>query len=391
MSRPASAPAAGTRRSSRVRPVRSRDAVPASSTTSMSASSPTRWARIGRTQAPASSATATAYRRGGRGRDRSGVPEPGRSSATEASGLLSTAIGNVLSTRRRAGRGWITAQRTTYRTGGVPSGAPLTAWVTVDGAPGRSAVEHGVDPEPEPYGPLRGYRPGGRRRDERDRRAVLPVRGAGGAGDRRGRGEGDHGRPAGLGQRLRLGAAARCLVARCGWRGRRTPPNVLKDFDARPAGAVRRTPPEATMRTITRVGPLLAAAALLAAVPPVLAHAATTSNAAPAFAAATTFNVRDYGAKGNGTTLDDDAIDRAIAAASAAPGGTVLFPTGTYQSRSIHLRSNVTLQLNSGATIRAASSGFDPPEPNAFARYQDFGHSHFHNALLWGDGISNLT
>ncbi|TML22956.1 MAG: glycoside hydrolase family 28 protein, partial [Actinobacteria bacterium] len=86
------------------------------------------------------------------------------------------------------------------------------------------------------------------------------------------------------------------------------------------------------MRTITRVGPLLAAAALLAAVPPVLAHAATTSNAAPAFAAATTFNVRDYGAKGNGTTLDDDAIDRAIAAASAAPGGTVLFPTGTYQS-----------------------------------------------------------
>ena len=145
------------------------------------------------------------------------------------------------------------------------------------------------------------------------------------------------------------------------------------------------------MRTITRVGPLLAAAALLAAVPPVLAHAATTSNAAPASAAATTFNVRDYGAKGNGTTLDDDAIDRAIAAASAAPGGTVLFPTGTYQSRSIHLRSNVTLQLNSGATIRAASSGFDPPEPNAFARYQDFGHSHFHNALLWGDGVSNLT
>src|SRR2546421_309727 len=148
ISRPASAPAAGTRRSSRVRPVRSSDAVPTSSTTSMSASSPTRWARTGRTQAPASSATATRYRRGGGGRDRSGVPEPGRSSATGASGLLSTAIDNVLSTRRSTGRGWITAQRTTYRTGGVPPGAPLTAWGAVDGAPGRAAAEHSVDGGP---------------------------------------------------------------------------------------------------------------------------------------------------------------------------------------------------------------------------------------------------
>jgi hypothetical protein len=56
------------------------------------------------------------------------------------------------------------------------------------------------------------------------------------------------------------------------------------------------------------------------------------------------YNVRDYGAVGNGSTLDDDAIDRAInAAAAAAGGGTVQFPAGTYQSRTIHLKSNVTL------------------------------------------------
>jgi hypothetical protein len=111
----------------------------------------------------------------------------------------------------------------------------------------------------------------------------------------------------------------------------------------------------------------------------------------PAHAAAASFNVRDFGAAGNGSTLDDDAIDRAIDAANAAGGGTVVFPAGTYQSRSIHLKSDVTLQLDAGATIRAAGSGFDAPEPNPFAQFQDFGHSHFHNALIWGENVSNVA
>jgi polygalacturonase len=111
----------------------------------------------------------------------------------------------------------------------------------------------------------------------------------------------------------------------------------------------------------------------------------------PASAAPATYNVKDYGAKGNGSTLDDDAIDRAITAANAAGGGIVRFPAGTYPSRTIHLKSDVTLQLDSGATIRAVASGFDAPEPNPYARYQDYGHSHFHNSLMWGDGISNFA
>src|SRR5947207_1014432 len=66
------------------------------------------------------------------------------------------------------------------------------------------------------------------------------------------------------------------------------------------------------------------------------------------------FDVRRFGAKGDGVTIDSPAINNAIAAAAEAGGATVLFPAGTYASYSIHLKSNVCLYLDSGATILAA-------------------------------------
>src|SRR6266511_1963488 len=49
--------------------------------------------------------------------------------------------------------------------------------------------------------------------------------------------------------------------------------------------------------------------------------------------AATTFNVRDFGATGDGSTNDTPAINRAIVAATAASGGGVVeFPAGPYRS-----------------------------------------------------------
>ncbi|HKI45114.1 MAG TPA: glycosyl hydrolase family 28-related protein, partial [Balneolales bacterium] len=57
------------------------------------------------------------------------------------------------------------------------------------------------------------------------------------------------------------------------------------------------------------------------------------------------YNVMDYGATGNGKTLDNKAIDLAIDAAAKAGGGTVVLPAGTYLSGTIHLKSNIALYL----------------------------------------------
>jgi hypothetical protein len=108
---------------------------------------------------------------------------------------------------------------------------------------------------------------------------------------------------------------------------------------------------------------------------------------------AAVFDVTAFGAKGDGKTLDREAINKAVAAAAAAGGGTVNVPPGTYLSGSIQLRSNVTLHIEAGAIIEAAAdaAAYDAAEPNEFSRYQDAGHSHWHNSLIWGDGIENVA
>ncbi|MBC6605786.1 glycoside hydrolase family 28 protein [Hymenobacter sp. BT188] len=107
------------------------------------------------------------------------------------------------------------------------------------------------------------------------------------------------------------------------------------------------------------------------------------------------FNVRDYGAKGDSASLDSDAINRTIAAAAKAGGGTVYLPAGTYRSYSIRLQSRISLYLDQGATLLAATPvgdiGYDVPEPGAGNSFQGFGHSHWHNSLIWGENLTDIS
>src|ERR1700733_11341856 len=110
---------------------------------------------------------------------------------------------------------------------------------------------------------------------------------------------------------------------------------------------------------------------------------------------ATSFNVRDYGATGDGVNLDSKAINKAIDAAANAGGGTVYLPAGNYLSGSIHLKSNISLFIDQGAVIIAApvnaENGYDEEEPGPGNAYQDSGHSHWHNSLIWGENLHDIS
>jgi polygalacturonase len=106
-------------------------------------------------------------------------------------------------------------------------------------------------------------------------------------------------------------------------------------------------------------------------------------------------NIKDFGAIGDGKTINTKPINDAIEAAAKQGGGTVYFPAGNFLSFSIHLKSNIALYLDQGCVLMAADTTangkYDSGEPNAFDQYQDYGHSHWHNSLIWGENLENIS
>lgn len=156
----------------------------------------------------------------------------------------------------------------------------------------------------------------------------------------------------------------------------------------------------ALRRNFLRTGGMGVAAAAM----PIASLAAPAQEAAIAPGVSGVFDVRKYGAQGDGKALDTGAVNRSIEAASAAGGGIVLFSPGTYRCFSIRLKSQVHLVLQQGAAIVAADSPlpeqqtgynggrYDAAEPNApWEDYQDYGHNHWHNSLIWGEGIHDFS
>jgi polygalacturonase len=82
--------------------------------------------------------------------------------------------------------------------------------------------------------------------------------------------------------------------------------------------------------------------------------------AGTAGAATKTFVANDFGAKGDGTTLETGSLQKAIDAA-AAVGGTVTMKPGTYLTGSLFLKSGVTLDVPEGATLVGSENADDYP------------------------------
>src|SRR5947209_14665153 len=57
------------------------------------------------------------------------------------------------------------------------------------------------------------------------------------------------------------------------------------------------------------------------------------------------------------------------------------------------LPNNITLNQYRGANLEASSDGaaYDAAEPNASDKFQDFGHSHWHNSVIWGENLENIA
>ncbi|MCK5908707.1 MAG: glycoside hydrolase family 28 protein [Caulobacter sp.] len=97
-----------------------------------------------------------------------------------------------------------------------------------------------------------------------------------------------------------------------------------------------------------------------------------------------------------GPALATDAINAAIVHAHARGGGEVVLPAGRHLSFSIRLLSGVTLRLEEGCVLEAADparhgGAYDPAEPNPHDLWQDFGHSHWRNSLIWGEDLEDVA
>ena len=71
------------------------------------------------------------------------------------------------------------------------------------------------------------------------------------------------------------------------------------------------------------------------------------------------YDVRDYGAAGDGTTLDTKAIQTAIDECTAAGGGVVLLHGGKFLSGTLQLKDNVTLRISSSARLLGSTKRED--------------------------------
>lgn len=103
------------------------------------------------------------------------------------------------------------------------------------------------------------------------------------------------------------------------------------------------------------------------------------------------FNVRSYGAKGDGKTLDTAAVQRAIDACSSAGGGIVLVPAGSFLIGTVEMKSNVTLHIAASGVLLGSTRGTDYHAVDATPLTGDTTLEDGNWALIYAENAKNIT
>ncbi len=104
-------------------------------------------------------------------------------------------------------------------------------------------------------------------------------------------------------------------------------------------------------------------------------------------------NVRDFGARGDGKSIETRAIQAAVDSAASGGGGEVVFPAGVYLSGTLHLRSNISLHFMPGSILKESpnNSDFDPLEKLTYESHADVETTDFHFGLITGENVHNIA
>ena len=100
------------------------------------------------------------------------------------------------------------------------------------------------------------------------------------------------------------------------------------------------------------------------------------------------YDAREYGAEGDGKTLDTKAIQESIDECSQT-GGTVYFPPGTYLSGTIILKSNVTLQISQGAVLLGSTDIKDYIKK--IPKIRSYTDQYVNQSLIYGEDLENIA
>ena len=122
-----------------------------------------------------------------------------------------------------------------------------------------------------------------------------------------------------------------------------------------------------------------------------LASQSATSSPSDGDGGARIYNIRKYGARGDGAALDTAALQAAIDACHQDGGGTVLVPAGTFQIGTVELKSNVTLHIAAAGTLLGSADGKQYHAVDAIPLTGDSTLNDGNWALLFAVNATNVT